>query len=82
MYKQLSFVIMAAIMLTAIVTIATYSESAHAAIICSENNCTNMKNATTGGSVICSENNCTNMKNATTGGSVICSENNCTNIKK
>ena len=47
MYKQLSFVIMAAIMLTAIVTIALYSETAHAAVLVIKK--ANATNATAGG---------------------------------
>ncbi len=58
MYKQLSFAIMAAIMLTALVTIAMYSESAHAATIVIKKTTVNKANATGGA----------NMTNATAGG--------------
>jgi hypothetical protein len=59
MYKQVSFVITAAIMLTAFVTIALYtgSETAHAAIIVMKK--TNMTVTPAGGA---------NMTNATAGG--------------
>ena len=59
MYKQVSFVITAAIMLTALVTIALYtgSETAHAAMIVIKK--TNMTVAPAGGA---------NMTNATAGG--------------
>ncbi len=58
MYKQLSFAIMATIMLTALVTIAMYSESAHAATIVIKKTTVNKANATGGA----------NMTNATAGG--------------
>ena len=59
MYKQVSFVITAAIMLTALVTIALYtgSETAHAAMIVMKK--TNMTVTPAGGA---------NMTNATAGG--------------
>ena len=59
MYKQVSFVITAAIMLTALVTIALYtgSETAHAAMIVMKK--TNMTITPAGGA---------NMTNATAGG--------------
>lgn len=58
MYKQLSFVIAAAIMLTAMVTIALYGETAHAATLVIKKTTINKANATGGA----------NMTNATAGG--------------
>ena len=49
MYKQLSFVIAAAIMLTAVVTIALYGETAHAATYIIKKTTINKANATAGG---------------------------------
>jgi hypothetical protein len=62
MYKQISFVITAAIMLTALMTVALYtgSETAHAALIVIKKAGGNMTNATAAGS---------NMTNATAAGS-------------
>ena len=59
MYKQLSFVIAAAIMLTAIVTIALYGETAHAATLVIKKTTIGNKTNATGGA---------NMTNATAGG--------------
>ena len=62
MYKQISFVITVAIMLTALMTVALYtgSETAHAALIVIKKAGGNMTNATAAGS---------NMTNATAAGS-------------
>ena len=53
MNKQLSFVIMAAIMLTAIVTVALYSETAHAATLIIKKTKVNATGECDAGGAIC-----------------------------